>query len=408
MPLNIEVKAEPASIRGTTGWLRSTSGSVDGCGRQLRGARTQSEGGWTGTAGDGFRRVMGEVRTVVDELAGDLHGTAGALDRHATDLDAVKAEMAKARKIASGAGLPTTEVSIAEPGPAPAPAEPTPLPTDRPPTAGERQAHSAATELASAYAAEVRAYHQAADVVMRARQTEIQSQKTLLDHLESFSGKAPFTIAEIATGLAGHTAHRTSWYRRLADRWGRNADRAARLMSNPSYSAQTRLTAAMHHAENRLNEARVANKAVETRLARAVDRLPQGLKGFLGLEAGDLLDKTGSRVLSNAPRVLRGVPVAGTLIAAGGIGYDIATGRDPGKAVATGVSSFAAGAAVGMAIGGPVGLVAGAVVGAGVGYVVDEWGDEIGGAVAEAGDWVGDKAGDVFGGVAKGIGGIFD
>lgn len=101
MPLNIEVKGDPASIRGTSGWLRSTSGSVDHCGTEVRGARTESEGGWTGTAGDGFRRVMGEVRTAVDELASDLHGTAGALDRHADDLDTVKSQMAQARGIAS-------------------------------------------------------------------------------------------------------------------------------------------------------------------------------------------------------------------------------------------------------------------------------------------------------------------
>lgn len=238
---------------------------------------------------------------------------------------------------------------------------------------------------------------------MRARQTEIQSQKTLLDHLESFSGKAPFTIAEIATGLAGHTAERTSWYRRLAARWGRSADRAARLMNNPAHFAQTRLTAATHYAENKLHEARVANKAVETRLARAVDRLPSWVK--VGLRAN--LDKgitETTPVLSKTLPALKRVPYVGVGITAFGVGMDIAGGKNPAHAAVSGAGSMAAGAAVGAFIGGPVGIVVGGLVGAGVGYAVDEWGDDVWRATEGARDWVGDTAGDV----ARGIGNIFD
>lgn len=56
MPLDIEVKGDPGSIRETAQWLRGTSESVHDCGTQVYGARGQSESAWTGDAGDGSAR----------------------------------------------------------------------------------------------------------------------------------------------------------------------------------------------------------------------------------------------------------------------------------------------------------------------------------------------------------------
>ena len=150
MPLDIEVKGDPASIRAIAGWLGTASASVDDSGAKVRRTRGESETGWLGSAGDGFRTVATRVAAKVAELATDLGGTRDALNAHAGDLDAVKAEMARARGIASAAGLATTETMIFEPGPAPA--APTPLPTDRPATAGEQQAHAAASQTQAAHA----------------------------------------------------------------------------------------------------------------------------------------------------------------------------------------------------------------------------------------------------------------
>lgn len=399
MPLNIEVKGDPASIRETSRWLRSTSGSVDDCGTQVHGARTQSEDGWTGPAGGGFRLVMSKVGGKVDGLSGDMSATAGALNTHADDLDTVKSRMSQARQIASDAGLTTTATSIAEPGPAPA--EPTPLPTDRAPTSAERQAHSAATDAASAYSRKVKAYHDAGKVVNDARKKETDSQNVLIKFLEGQVEKAPFTITDFATGLAGAVAARTSKYRADAARYASKAQRAANILDSARRGGRgpasaTWRRAAFLHAKNSVNAAESARKATATRLARAVDKLPVWARKGLtaNLDAGV---KRTTPVLGKALPVLRRVPYVGAAITVAGIGYDISQGKDPVQSTVSGVSSFAAGAAVGAMIGGPVGLVAGAVVGAGVGFVVDEWGDDIAEGVGDAAGWVGDKIGGLFG-----------
>ncbi|MQA86713.1 MAG: hypothetical protein GEV03_19290 [Streptosporangiales bacterium] len=377
MPLNIEVKGEPGSIRSTAGWLRSTSGSVDDAGGEVAGARTQSEDGWTGQAGEGFRGVMSRVAGKVNELAGDMGSTAGALNRHADDLDTVKSRMAQARQIASDGGLETTETSIAEPGPAP-PAPPR-LPTGREPTAGERQAHVAALDAEATYVAKVRAYQEAGRVVNEARRKEVESQNHLVDFLRGQAESSPFTIANFATGLAAYHVERTSKFRWAAERYADKARRAARLLNNPRHAGRGALSrawrrAAVLHAQNQVNANEAARRATATRLARAVDRLPPRVKRLVRANAADLLpNRPGGAVLRNASRALRRVPVVGTVITAVGIGYDIATGNDPGRSIASGVSAAVAGAVVGTAVGGPVGLVLGTVVGAGVGYGVDEW-----------------------------------
>ena len=374
------------------------------------GARGAYPVGWTGPAADGFRTVTGKVRAKVDVLSGDLDGTGKALYRHADDLDTVRSRMAQARRIAREAGLSTTETAIAEPGPAPA--EPTRLPTDRRPTAGEQREHTAATHLAAAYAAKVRAYHQAADVVLRARRTEIQSQNLLLKFLSEQAEKSPFTIADFATDLAGGMVELVSKYRKDAARFGERARIARRLMTNPSMSARGQVKAAVLFSQRLVDTAEANHNATATRLARAVNRLPRSAKEFLPAGIGDFI-KEGTPVLRRARPLLKRVPVAGAVITAAGVGYDITQGKDPGKAVASGALGFgasvAAGAAVGMVIGGPVGVVAGAVVGAGIGavteYAVDEW---VYDAAVNAGGSVIDKAGDAFGDIQKGIGGLFD
>ncbi|MQA86710.1 MAG: hypothetical protein GEV03_19275 [Streptosporangiales bacterium] len=403
MPLNIEVKGDPGSIRGAGGWLRSMSGSVDDTGTQVTGARTQSEGGWTGPAAEGFRGLMSRLFTKVDQIAGDLSGTAGALNTHADDLDTVKSRMAQARQIASKGGLQTTETSIAEPGPAPA--EPKALPTDRKPTAGEKQAHDAAVGAQQDYAAKVKAYQDAGKVVNEARKKETDSQNHLLNFLKDQAEKSPFTVADLGTGIAGYAAARTSKYRAAAARYTSKAERALRIMNNPRHagrgpSSANWRRAAILEAENRVAANEAARKATASRLARAVDRLPGWAKRGLNLKVGDVAPNA----LRNAPRLLRGVPVVGAAITVAGIGYDISQGKDATTAVASGVSSFAAGAAVGAMVGGPVGLVAGAVVGAGVGYVVDNWGDDIANAAGDAAGAVGDAAKSV----GSAIGGLFD
>lgn len=96
------------------------------------------------------------------------------------------------------------------------------------------------------------------------------------------------------------------------------------------------------------------------------------------------------------------IKISGALAVAG-IGYDIATGKDPVQAVAAGAGGFAAsvatGAAIGTLVGGPAGTVLGAVGGAVVGTftsgMIDglfEDGPDVGAAFHRGLDTVGDSA----------------
>lgn len=393
MPLDIKVEGDPESIRQAAQWLRGMSESVHDCGTQVGRARTESEADWSGDAGAGFRRVTGEVGSAVDTLSTDFGGTCDALTVHADDLDTVKTRMGDAVSIAQEAGLGVTENAILEPGPAPP--DPAPLPADAPPTPAQADAHAAATTAQAAYATKVRAYQNAGQVVTAGRRVETDSQSTLNSFLGGFVEKLPFTVADFSSGLAGAAATRTSKFRAAAQVMDAKAARAAKLMHSPNLNLSNQTRAALLHAQNTVNANAARNAATASRFSRMVDRLPQGVKNFVTRNLDRGLTRS-TPILGKALPVLKRVPVAGALITAGGIGFDIASGKDPVQSTVSGVSSLAAGAAVGAMIGGPVGVVVGGVVGVGVGFVVDEWGDEIASGVGDAAEGVKDFVGGIF------------
>ncbi|MCA1708286.1 MAG: hypothetical protein LC808_35425 [Actinobacteria bacterium] len=385
MPLDIRVEGDAGGLRATGHWLRTMQQSVHDVGTDIHGARADSEWGWSGDAGSGFRESMGRAATAVDGLAVDFGATARALDTHADDLDTVTSRMNQAVDIARAGGLRTTGDTIFEPGPAPA--EPAALPTTRPATEAEQSMHAQATAAQGAYVRQVVAYQQAGQVVVAARGIETASQRALNSFLAGFVEKLPFTITDFATGLAGAVAARTSTLRARADRFDDKAARAARLLDSDNLSRRNWLRAAVLHAENTVDARAARAQATVGYLARYVNRLPPGVKRFLSANVdyhGTL--KSSTPVLGKTLPVLRRVPVVGGVITALGIGYDIGQGRNPVKSTVSGVSSLAAGAAVGAAIGGPVGVVVGGVVGVGVGFVVDEWGDDIARGAADLGE----------------------
>lgn len=182
MPLDIDVKGNPASLRITAQWLQSTSDSVLDAATEVYGARSDSEHGWTGHAGDGFRTAVSEVGSRVDQLSEDLTTVGAALEAHADDLDTVVTRMTQAWELASRAGCPVTATTITEPDPSPARAEPA---------------------AQDAYRAKVEAFRAASEVVAQAREKEQVSQQALLAALRSLAGRRIFSISEIATGLTG-------------------------------------------------------------------------------------------------------------------------------------------------------------------------------------------------------------
>ena len=120
MPLDIEVTGDPEGIRASARWLGGASTTVSDSAHDAHRAGAESESGWTGAAGDGFRRLATRISRMTDDVFHDLTGTRDALDTHASDLDAVNREMERARQVAAAGGLTVTPTAILEPGPAPA------------------------------------------------------------------------------------------------------------------------------------------------------------------------------------------------------------------------------------------------------------------------------------------------
>ena len=139
------------------------------------------------------------------------------------------------------------------------------------------------------------------------------------------------------------------------------------------------------------------------------------------------LGRNGDDLVANAARLERASrftpPKIGGGLALAGIGYDIATGKEPVQAVAAGAGGFAASVAAGALIGSfipvpgvgtAVGALGGAVVGTFTSGAIDslfENGPDLGTALGRGGEAVVDTGKAIGGGVVKvadGIAGLFD
>lgn len=391
MSLNTEVKGNPGSIREAAGWLTKHAGKVDATGTDVVAARGMSEGGWTGKAGEGFRGVMSRTSGKIDGLAGDMNGSSGALHTYADDLDTVHSRMGQARSVARTGGLHVAGHTIHEPGKAPA----DPIPVDEESSQHQRGVHDRAVAAQQAHAKKVKAYQEASKTVLAARAKHRDAETVLLDFLKGQARKTPFTITDVSSGLAGAVAKQTSKYRTAAANLQASVDRASRYAAKPGKSLRVQAKADALKIEREMGQRALNDKAVATRTAKIVDKLPNGVKKVLSTNLDFRMDasKIGSKVLRGSVRALGKFPVVGLGITAASTAYDIHQGKDPGKAIASNASGFVAGslAVAGVAAcGGPVGwgVAAGALVGAGVGFAVDEWGDDIAGAAVDLWDSV--------------------
>lgn len=392
MSIDIKVEGKPESARGTASWLRDLSTAVDDCADSVRAAGGNSEAGWGGDAGPAFRAAMHAIGGGIDGVAATFGSSAQALDVYADDIDTVKTKMDQAKQVAVDGGLTVSSDTIHDPGSAPA--DPGTLPEN--PTPEERGAHKDATAALEAYVAKVEAYQEAGEIVTAARRIESRTQNKLIEFAGDQVEKSPFSVADFATGIAGAVAARTSTLRTTAATMAQRVNDMYKLTDKGPRNAAW-LRTAMEQAELKAQAGATEAAATSGRVARFVDRLPVDVKGLLRTNL-DAVVPSGwtSGIARGARTVLSKVPVVGLAVTAAGIGYDIHSGKDPTKAVASGVGAFAAGAAVGAVIGGPVGVVVGGLVGIGVGYVIDEWGDEIA-----------DAAGDAVGAVKNFAGGLF-
>lgn len=390
MPLNIEVKADIDGLHLLADWFGIGFGAVHGAGSTVISVRSESETAWGGGSGAAFRDAMSATGSGVDDFAGQLGDARTVVSVFADDMATVKSRMDQARQIAAAGELAVTDTEIAEPGEAP-PA-PQPLPTDGSATPEQQSAHTSAQAAVDAYNAKVSAYNEASQIVNDARGT----QSAALHHLAKFSTdqlqKAPFTIADVSNGLAAQAIKRTSKFRTLAASYGRYAERALQVAMRNSVDDAAFATAARLNAQFASRQSYLLDEALKTAPARLVDKLPQWAKTSVTRNVDDFVFKGGSTAARVGKAVFGKIPVVGIGITAASTITDIASGKDPTKAIVSGVSGLAAGAAVGGVIGGPVGVVAGAVIGAGVSYAVDEWGDEIAGFAADGAEAVADGA----------------
>lgn len=366
MPIDTRVPGDPGAVRTAAAWLRDgLHTAVAAAADEAHRTRRDSEGVWSGGAGDAFRTRLGTAVGPADALGEDALGSARALERWAADLDSARAAMERARTLAVEAGLAVSGDVIEEPGLAPV----APAGTDP----------ARASAAADVHAGRVTAWNAAVQQADEAHRILRAGGEVLRSYANEVVGKWHLNATDFANGVVGGlaTQRRDALLARSA-MLAAAAERARALyLSSPGGSAVARRAGEIEFV--------TGNRAAA--LAREAD-------GWIGT-------------------VVRRAPGIGVAITAAGIGYDISQGKPPGKAIASGivsgVAAFGAGALLaGAVVGAPVWVAAaGAVaVGVGVGMAVDwaydEWvpqdvRDGIDNGIAAVGEGVGDAWDAVFG-----------
>lgn len=385
MPLDTEVDKQSETIRTASRWMDGAATAVDSALDTLHGSRGDSETAWPRGAGESFREMSGKATPGIGDTGTGFTDFAGALREFADGIDTIETRMRQARELALQEGLEIHGFLIMEPGPEPP--TPAPLPPDQPATPEQQQAHAAGTQAQQAFAKKVAAYSACAVLVDEARATEHSVVAMLNRFIGGLVEKAPFNTADVLTGVAGAHAGRTAALRAKATKLAASGgiEITERMMHNPSMSLAGRTKAAALHIEKVQELQAVQRKAISGSVSSLVDRLSPRSKRTLRAT----ITKPGntSGIIRGARSTGAKIPVAGALIAAGGVGYDIYTGKDPATSVASagaGLGGTAAGTAALAAMGTPVGwaVAGGAVIGWGASFAVSEWGgDALDGAV---------------------------
>ncbi|HEY1571824.1 MAG TPA: hypothetical protein VGG05_10800 [Pseudonocardiaceae bacterium] len=288
MTVDLQVQGDPESVRGTATGMTALSGAIGDAGAGFGQASAASESSWLGTAGDAFRSRIGTARQATTAAATAAHRMSTALHTFADRMATVKAEMARARSIASGAGLQVSGDSIQEPTPPPAP----PAACYTPQATAAIAQQQAAAE--AKYRRQLRAYRQAEQLVNEARRQEQTAHQDVTEAADEERG----VLAELnheKFWLAGATSagvvakaleQRATWAKRtqelglLYDR----LDRAAADSEEPL--ARTVLSAAADHvldstadaaSRTTTNAKLSADIAPDSALGRLASHLPAGI-----------------------------------------------------------------------------------------------------------------------------------
>ncbi|CAM4292387.1 hypothetical protein KIPE111705_46555 [Kibdelosporangium persicum] len=337
MTIDTEIKGNPESVRAVARWLDGTVGEgVHNSVTQLYQARTNTETDWTGPAGEQFRGRMNSGGKQADEISTDAKKGAEFCQRWAGDMSTAQRRMEQLRESAAKAGLTVSGNKILHPGPAPA--KPGNLAQDA--TSAQQAQHAQAVQAQQDYAKKIAAYNSAKTDAEQIRKDMSFGRDVAKNGCEEIVKKPLFQAGALADGTfaAGASA---AMQKRMAQKARINKGLAAKLGQPGQVSRGIQGSDVNRNLRNIAAANRTANRAATT--AKWAGRI-------------------GGRV-----------PIAGTLIGLGAMGYDIHNGKPVGKAVVSTAAGIAASAGAGVAAGAAVGSIfpgAGTAAGAVVGGVV--------------------------------------
>jgi len=391
MSLDTEIPGTPGSIETAATWLEGDlHDGVDGASTALVEARRAVGDGWEGEAASSFHGWSGDAVGIVDELVSGIDTVSSLLVSFAGSLRSAQSRMAGIRERARAGGLTVAGFVIQDPGAGPT--DPGVLPEG----ATAPQGHAADVAAFDAHQDKIWAWNAA-----------------VLDagHVQDDIAEASERLQADYHGLEGH-----NWFTAAGDLLGGLGGAVMEFQASILKGTSDELLRTARTYEDVVKN---ADPAIVGR-GKYYDDLKNAADDIRRLEdLGRNADELDARA--------RGIPLKlGGALTVLGIGMDIASGKDPVQATASGVGGFAAsvgaGALIGTAIGGPVGTAVGAVVGAGVGIftsgMIDglfEHDGDISKAfdqgidsVVDTGEAIGGAISDGVGGVVDGIGGLFD
>ena len=372
--LDTQVDGDIGSVRAAADGIGTLGGGLDGAGSGFSSALSQSEAQWSGSAGDAFRGKITSAQQATRLAATATRQVHAAMHTFADQMDQVKAKMAQATSIASGAGLSVSGTGIEQPQPPATPPNVCYTPSGAAQMA--TQFHAAVAK----YQRQLAAYRHAEQIIKQARQEEQQAHAAL----QRENDEAENLLTELKDHkywIAGDTALSTA-ERGLgqAEKWARKADDYTDRFNGLIKDLGT----LPEGSEARLAQLRSASRALED-----------------VIDAGDAEDANKVLALGLDSQYSKSLFGAGYVLSAAEIANDVLHSKDRAKNIAGDVASTAVGAG-GTALIGELSLagapetfglsvaVGGAAIG--TGYAVKHYGPS-------AWDWAGKQAGKLESGI---------
>jgi uncharacterized protein YukE len=358
MGLDINVVAEPASMRALADYFQQASGRVGGARASAMSARARSAP-WTGEAGEGFRAIAYQMNQEGTALMDAYRLTENQVRGHADDVDAVLRRMGDAKDVATKAGLQVTNWEILDPGSPPPDPEPM-LPSD---FGADADAKRQQVFDMLAWTRKAAAYAECTAMVAEARTIEQDSQSRVMGVLEEAAGRPIVTIPNFLTGLAAGYLSQQSALRTTAAAFTDIATEASAAARNATHGATKQgknlLLALVSEARAGMTEA----QANTSKMGTWLEKLPTKMQNAVTFKLERKFN--GRPFLSKAPAVFKNVSGLGIVFTGVTVALDAGEGKNVTKSVVSNGSGLVAGTATGMAIGGPWGALAGAIVGTG-------------------------------------------